>query len=69
MANQILSWEFGIEAKKISVHKTIGSVTYKLWACHLPYYHTVILTEGQEEIVICNTMTDGTQPHKKRLIL
>lgn len=45
----------------MSGYNTIGSVTYKLWDGHLPYCHTVILTEGQEEIVICNSPIDGTQ--------
>lgn len=67
--NQIPSWEFEIKARRISIHKAIGSVAYKLWACHLPYYYTVILTEGQGGIVIYHPLTDGTQSHKKRLIL
>lgn len=69
LANQIPSWEFEIKAGRISIHKAIGPVAYKLWACHLPYYHTVILTEGQGGIVIYHPLTDGTQSHKKRLIL
>lgn len=69
LANQIPSWEFGIKARRISIHNAIGSVAYKLWACHLPYYHTVILTEEQGGIVIYHPLTDGTQSHTKRLTL
>lgn len=71
MSNQIDSWEFGIKAKRTSVHNTIGPVTYKLRDGYLPLYETVMLTEGQEKrwSPAIPSLLGHSELQRKRLVL